>query len=304
MTSRIAAHGTCLVLLALFSTAAKAQSAAPRDYLLGPVGSGSSRLFLDYIYSGSETTASSNLPLPNNEALSQTGVATVLFPFAMWDHYFAVSASGGGATVKAINPSAGTETSSSGFIDPSMTFHTNFFGGPALTAEQFASFVPVNFASFHLTVNAPLGSYDANAPVNVGSNRWAFTPVVNLSLTPDEGVSWVEFYAGGRFFTSNDTYKSNSKLTQDPLGIFTVHYSHNIGQYIWAGVGFYYDSGGETFINGIPQHNAAKGIRPSATISGRIGSYRLTLRYDNTASTPNADPASGLISLRLSAPLF
>jgi hypothetical protein len=300
MANRMAALGVCLVGLALFSPTANAQSAAPRDYLLGPVRQAS--LFLDFVGGTSETAAASDLPLPNNASVNRTFIATGLYSFPIAGRYYALSVNGGRARVKVQSPAGAAETS--GWTDPAVTFHTNIFGGPALSAEQFRSFVPKTFASIHVTANAPLGSYDSNAPANVGSNRWTLTPVVNLTITRNKGVSWLDLYAGGRFSTKNDAYQGHGELTQSPLGTLTVHYSHNIGKMMWAGAGLYYDFGGETTINGIPQDDAASGVRPSATISRAFGKFRFTVRYDNTASTPRAKPTNGKIVLRFSGPLF
>jgi hypothetical protein len=178
------------------------------------------------------------------------------------------------------------------------------FGSPALRLEEFPKAVPKTFSSFHLTVSAPLGSYDRNSPVNTGANRWSFTPVVNLDITPDKGVSWIDLYAGGRFVTNNNAYLGNHVLPQNPLGVLTVHYSHNIGKRMWASIGVHYDNGGRSFINHIPQNDYANGFRSAVAVSRRFGKFGVTLRYENTASKPNAGPTNGLLSLRLAAPLF
>jgi hypothetical protein len=299
MTNFTAASCVSLALLGLFPSIAKAQAAGPRDYLNTPVNAAA--IFSDFIGASSETAAESDLPLPNNEAIVRNGSATILYSFPLDGRYAGVTINGGGATVKVKTPFGNAETS--GVTDPSIAFHANIFGLPALRAEQFRSYIPRTFLSFHLTVNAPLGSYDRNSPVNAGSNRWAFTPLMNLDVTPDRGTSWFDFYAGGRFFTTNNSFQGNNQLTQAPLGIFTVHYSHNIGKKMWAAIGVYYDVGGQTFINGIPQHDAASGFRPSVAISRLVGRFRFTLRYDNTASTPRAAPRNGLIDFRISTSL-
>jgi hypothetical protein len=142
--------------------------------------------------------------------------------------------------------------------------------------------------------------------VNTGANRWAFNPVVNVDLTPEKGVSWFDFSAGGRFFTNNDASLGNNRLSQRPLGILSAHYSHNLGKRMWVGIGANYDYGGETFINGDSQHNTANGFRPGVSLSRArtIGKFALTLRYELTATTPRAAPTNGLLSIRLSGPLF
>jgi hypothetical protein len=300
MTNLTAASSVSLALLVLFPSIAKAQAAAARNYLNIPVDS--AVMYLDYISASSETAAESDLPLPNNEAVSRLGLASILYSFPLGGRYGGVAINGGAATVKVKTPSGNAETS--GFTDPSITFHANLFGAPALRKEQFLSAIPQTYMSFHLTINAPLGSYDRNSPVNAGANRWAFTPLMNLDITPDKGVSWFDLYAGGRFFTSNTASNGSNQLTQAPLAIFTVHYSHNIVKRVWAAIGVYYDTGGETFINGVRQRDAASGFRPSVAISAPLGKLRLTLRYDNTASTPRAVPTNGLINLTLAGALF
>ena len=109
----------------------------------------------------------------------------------------------------------------------------------AADLEQCAatSFAADEDSSFHLTVNAPLGSYDRNSSVNTGGNRWAFTPVVNLGITPDKGISWIDLYVGGRFVTDNNAFRGNNVLLQNPLGVLRAHYSHNIRKGMWAGIG-------------------------------------------------------------------
>jgi hypothetical protein len=75
---------------------------------------------------------------------------------------------------------------------------------------------------------------------------------------------------------------------------------------MYAGIGVSYDNGGETFVDQISQHNTANGFRPGVSISRArtIGNFRLTLRYELTATTPRAAPTNSLVSIRLSGPLF
>jgi hypothetical protein len=170
--------------------------------------------------------------------------------------------------------------------------------------NEFGQAIPKSFSSFHLTVNAPLGSYDHNASVNTGANRWAVNPLFNLSLTPDHGVSYFDIYAGARFFTINDAYQGTGQLSQKPLANFAVHYSHNIGKRMYAAAGVYYDYGGETSTNGVPQGNASNGFRPGFAISRLIWKFRFTLRYELTGATPQAAPTNGVLALRISGFLF
>jgi outer membrane putative beta-barrel porin/alpha-amylase len=301
MTNRIAVFGIALGSLVPFPSITGAQSGAPRNYLLGPVGV--TTVFVNLTGTASETAIDSDLSLPNNVSVSRSGVATILYSFPLGDKYGGVAVTGGTATVKTTGPSADAQTT--GFTDPSMTFHVNLFGGPALRPEQFASFIPVTFASFHLTVTTPLGAYDRSALINSGANRWTVSPLVNLSFTSDKGASWLELYAGGQFYSANNEYRGDNRLTQSSLVTLTGYYSHNLTPTIWAGIGVYYRSGGETFINGLSQGNSMSGFRPSAAISDKWGKLRFTLRYDGTSPTSDSSTTrSGLMSLQINFPPF
>jgi hypothetical protein len=287
-----------VALITLFPVSTSAQS--PRDYLNTPVNA--AVLQLDFLNTNTETASASDLPLPNNLAVSRLGVATLLWSYPLGDRYGGVAVSGGYTKVKATGPLGQMETT--GFTDPGITFHANFFGAPALRKDQFAQAIPQSYMSCHLTINVPLGSYDTNSAVNTGGNRWTFYPLVNLDITPDKGVSWIDLYAAGRFFTNNNAFQGNSKLAQNPLGILSAFYSHNVGKRWYAGVGASYDNGGDTYINGVSQHNAASGFRPSLSISRArtIWKYRLTFRYELTGTTPTASPTNSVLSLRTAIP--
>ena len=288
------------ILLACFPIVTRAQGPPARDYLNVPIYQ--VRFFGDFLATNGETAADSDVPLPNNVTITRNGFLSFLWSFPLGDKYGGVAVSAGYARVHVSGASGEVETS--GFTDPSVTFHANFFGAPALRLEEYPKATPENYSSFHLTVNAPLGSYDNNSAVNTGANRWAFTPVVNLDITPDKGVSWIDLYAGGRFVTHNNEFQGNNVLTQNPLGVVTAHYSHNIGKRMWASIGVHYDNGGQSYVNHIPQHDYANGFRPAFAVNRRIGKFSVTLRYENTASKPNAAPTNGLISRRFAGPLY
>jgi len=289
-----------VAFVTFFPVTTKAQGPAARDYLNTPVYA--ARFFMDVLGTNGETAADSDVPLPNNVIITRNGFVSLLYSFPLAGRYGGVQVSGGYASVKVNGPLGSVETS--GFTDPSITFHANFFGAPALRPDEFSQAVAQTYASFHLTVNAPLGSYDRNSAPNTGANRWAFTPVFNLDITPDKGVSWIDLYAGARFVTHNNEYLGNNQLSQNPLMVLTAHYSHNIGKRMYASIGVHYDNGGQSFINHVPQNDYANGFRPQVSIGRKFGKLFIALRYENTSSRPNAAPTNGLISLRVSGPLY
>jgi hypothetical protein len=140
--------------------------------------------------------------------------------------------------------------------------------------------------------------------VNVGSNRWSFTPLVNLNITPDKGVQWIEVYASGKFFTDNKEYQGSQVLSQDPQLTVSGHYSHNIGKRSYAAIGASYDYGGETSVDRVLQGNKASGWRPTAAISTVIGAFRVGLRYENTSTKPKDARRNGLVEVEIGMLLF
>src|SRR5271154_5812199 len=106
----------------------------------------------------------------------------------------------------------------------------NIFGGPALTREQFQSFVPQTFSSFHLLVTTPLGFYQPSSPINPSANRWMISPTVNFSYTPDQGWTWIETYVAGRIFTATGNFLVSvaQTPTQSPLLPLGEHLSRNV----------------------------------------------------------------------------
>jgi hypothetical protein len=302
-TRRIWLSGIALGMLTLFPVISMAQSTGPRDYLNTPVYD--ARFFIDLVYAKSDTENASldefGLALPNNEGTVHTGVVSLLYSFPIGTQYGGVAINGGRSNIDIRTPAG--ELEASGFTDPGITFHVNIFGAPALTVEQYPSAIPQTYMSFHTTVTAPLGSYDSHSPVNVGSNRWTITPLVNLDITRNAGVSWIDLYAQVRFFGNNDAYSGVNRLSQNPLATFTAHYSHNIGK-MWVSIGGYYDQGGQSYINNVPQHDAASGFRPSVSISRPFGKFRITLRLDSTASKPSDVSSNKLVDLKILGPLF
>ena len=66
-----------------------------------------------------------------------------------------------------IDTSAGPfRASTNGVSDVGFLWQMNIFGGPALTREQFQSFVPQTFSSFHLLVTTPIG-FTSRAPRSI-----------------------------------------------------------------------------------------------------------------------------------------
>lgn len=148
-----------------------------------------------------------------------------------------------------------------GMGDPALTFDVNFFGAPALTAEQFKTFVPVTYSGLHLTLGTPWGRYDPNARTNIGSNRWSLKTLINYSITDDDGKTWIDFYPSVRIFGDNETYLGARRLSQRPIFGLEAHYSATIATRTWWSAGLIGTTGGAIEIDGVDAGPAQRTLK-------------------------------------------
>jgi len=198
--------------------------------------------------------------------------------------------------------SGSNRTAVSGVSDIGFLWQINIFGGPALTREAFADFVPQTFASFHLFLGTPLGDYESHRALNPSANRWTVRPTVNFSYTPDRGWTWLETYVSVAAFTPNDAFQAGgaSRLTQSPLFVVEGHASRNITPRVWLSADAYYNVGGETSIDGVPQGDAADTLRLGAGMGARL--WRggdIVLNAESVVAKPESEPNAWGVRLTL-----
>jgi hypothetical protein len=193
-------------------------------------------------------------------------------------------------------------TSNQGLSDMGLLWQINLFGAPALTRQEFRSFVPQPFASFHLFVAAPLGKYDPENPLNPSANRWTFFPTVNYSYTPDRGWTWLETYVATKIFTPNTDYRvaGASRLTQKPLFLAEGHGSRNLTLALWFSADVYYNLGGETSVDGVAQANAADTLRLGTGMGVSLwAGGDLILNYDRVVAKPVGEPDAQTVRMTI-----
>jgi hypothetical protein len=217
--------------------------------------------------------------------LGRTGGFSLVLPYAL------------------IDTSAGPfRASTNGVSDVGFLWQMNIFGGPALTREQFQSFIPQTFSSFHLLVTTPLGFYQPSSPINPSANRWMVSPTVNFSYTPDEGWTWVETYVSGGLFTDNDNYRvyGAQTLSQKPILRLEEHVSRNVTDALWLSLDAFYNVGGETSIDGLGQDKMANTLRLGAPAWACVYGVAPTLASTTSAWSPN--PRANLIRRPCASP--
>jgi len=218
-----------------------------RSYLNAPQGN-----LVMYSYSGvrSNTGGVESLPIPLTETRLQT-------QSLIYSKIMDIGGRTGGLGVVlpfqdllSFNTQSNVVTArEAGFGDPSVTFEMNLFGAPALQREEMKDWTPGDYCGLHFTFGLPLGQYDPNSAVNLGANRFTFRPLLNYSITRDEGKTWLDFYASVAFYSANEESLGSNVLQQYPLTDIELHYSRTVYDRLWAGVGVVGLFGGRVEVN-------------------------------------------------------
>ncbi|AMW83600.1 transporter [Pseudomonas yamanorum] len=185
-----------------------------------------------------------------------------------------------------------------GMGDTQIVFAHNIFGGPALTAEEFASWKPETFLTGALWVTMPTGDYDKDRIINIGSNRWVFKP--ELGFGTPIGPTWLEINTYVSLFGDNKDYHGDSKLEQKPLYAIEGHYSYTINRALWVSLDATYNRGGESKIDGDwqdnKQENGLLGASLGFMLSPQFGGL---IAYNDTVSERTGSPDVNTWTFRL-----
>jgi len=153
----------------------------------------------------------------------------------------------------------------SGFADPKMRLSINLYGAPALSLKEFQSYKQDLIIGASLQVSAPLGQYDSDKLLNIGTNRWSVKPEVGISKAM--GPLIFELAASALFLTNNNEFLGNTKLEQDPIysGQSSIIYQFQHG--VWCALGGTHYAGGRTTKNGVEGDDLQENSRFGATFS-------------------------------------
>jgi hypothetical protein len=278
------------LLLSIAAGGAWAQDMEPRPYTNVPVGT---NFFL--VGYGHSTGGLSTNPA----SVFQDARLSVRSPFIAYARAF--SAWGQSAKFDAVLPVGSLSGSAlvngvpatrdiSGLIDPSFRVSLNLTGAPALSLSEFASYRQDLIVGVGLQVTAPLGQYDPNRLVNLGTNRWTLRPEMGLSKAI--GRFRLEAGLSVSVFTTNHDYYGGNTLEQDPLYSGRANLVYQFDSGIWMAFNGTYYSGGRTRLNDALREDLVQASRVGATLSlpiDRKNSVKFSLSDGVTVRTGNTD---------------
>jgi len=180
--------------------------------------------------------------------------------------------------------------------DPTLFFSYNFFGAPALSLKEFKTFQPTTVSGFTFKLTAPLGTYESEKIINIGTNRWTLESGIGISHPV---ANWtLEASAAAILYTDNNDFNSGTTREQDPLYSTQLHVTYSFPRNIWAALGATYYTGGRTTIDGVDKHDRQENWRAGFTLALPVDRYHSIKLYGSSGvsqRTGNNFDAFGLV---------
>jgi len=158
-----------------------------------------------------------------------------------------------------------------GAVDPSFYFNLNFYGSPAYKLSEFRKYQQDTIAGFTIKVTPPLGQYDRDKIINIGTNRWSIKPELGVSKAIN---SWIlDVMVAATYFTENNEFNNNQIRHQDPVYSMQGHLTYTFKNKTWLSYGATYFTGGETTVDGVISNDLQNNSRTGLTLAIPINKY-------------------------------
>jgi len=254
-----------------------AQSLEPRAYSNAPTGL--NFLLAGYQFSSGALLFDPSLPVTDANAdvdlalvgyLRTLDVADKLAKFGVILPYASFAAEG------MVNDAFQTRDTD-GLSDPSVYFSYNFFGSPALSLKEFRSFQPGTVSGFTFKLTAPLGMYQSDKLLNIGTNRWSLESGIGISQPL--GNWTLEASAAVALFTDNNDFDNGKTREQAPIYSTQFHVTYSFPKNIWAAFSATYYTGGRTSIEGVESNDQLANWRGGFTLALPVNRYHSIKAY-------------------------
>ena len=247
------------------SAIAHAQDLEPRAYTNTPVGM--NFLLIGYQYSEGALLFDPALPITDADAKVNMGLLA---------YVRTMDVAGKSAKAGVLLPYADLSADgyldgdyrtreTDGLVDPAFYFTINLFGAPTLSLEEFKDYQQDTIIGLTFKLTAPLGVYDKDKLLNIGTNRWSFKPEFGISKAI--GRWTLDAAAAAIFYTDNDQFDNGKTRQQDPIYSLQGHVIYSFKNHIWAAVSATYYTGGRTTIDGTTRDDLQQNWRTGFTVA-------------------------------------
>ncbi len=259
----------------LLGAAASAQDLEPRAYSNVPVGL--NFLIVGYGYAEGGLSTDPALPIEDAEIAQHTTLLAYSRSFGLLGRLAKVdcivpyswlsgSALLGGQSVERVVD---------GFNDPRLRFTYNFYGAPALSLDEWIRRPDDLVMGASVQVMVPLGQYDDERVVNIGTNRWALKP--ELGISKAWGPVSLELSSAVTLFQDNEDFVGAVR-EQDPLYAFQAHAVYSFRRSLWIALDGTYYLGGRTRVGGVRNDDLQSNTRVGVTVAVPL-SARMALKF-------------------------
>ena len=259
---------------------AGAQDLEPRAYANTPVGL--NFVLAGYVYQEGDVVTDSSLPLKDAKVHVHSAVLAYARSFGLLgksakvDVIVPYSWASGSATFQGRPQQRDID----GFVDPRFRLSVNLYGAPALSMEEFASYQQDVIVGVSFQFSPPLGQYDPDKLLNIGSNRWAFKPEIGVSKAI--GPLILEVAPSLTFYTDNNDFLGKVR-EQDPIYAVQAHVIYRFGKALWGALDGTYYGGGKTTIDGVENDDRQSNARMGATFALSVNRYNSIKLYASKA---------------------
>jgi hypothetical protein len=260
-----------LILFALLAVVPRAhgQDMEPRAYANAP--NGMNFLIGGYARSQGGVAVDPAVPLTNADIRIDTFILAFARSFDAWGHSAKFDVVLPRVDLSGTADLAGQPVprNVTGWADPRLHVSINLYGAPALSMRDFARYRQDLIVGASLYVWPPLGQYDDERLVNIGTNRWTIKPELGVSKAIGRWI--LDGAAAAAFYTDNDEYLVDQTREQDPVYSVQASITYLFRSGAWASVSGTWYEGGQTTTDGVRSNNLQSNSRVQATLALPVG---------------------------------
>ena len=189
-----------------------------------------------------------------------------------------------------------TKLNRNGFADPQLRISMILLGVTPLKPQDYFKHEKKKFRlGINFRVKIPVGAYDSNYALNVGTNRWTFQTGIGGSYTISKKIIF-EAHLNSWLFTKNADYYNGNHTQQNPLFGLQFHAAYIFKPGFWVAISVGKTTGGKLEINDVLQDIAQKNSRVGAAIAYKLNKNSgLKLAYTNGFATRTGADFNSLI---------
>lgn len=276
-----------MTALTVMGVEAYAQDLEPRAYANAPTGL--NFLIAGYAYSQGTVRTDPSVPLKDAELKLDSVVLAYVRTLDLWGRAgkFDVIIPHTWLSGSARLAGQPRKRDVSGFGDPRLRFSMLLYGAPALSLEDFRGYRPDIIVGTSIEISPPLGQYNSDKLVNVGTNRWSFKPEVGISKAM--GPLTLEVASGLRWYTDNNDFLGENTLRMDPVFSVQGHLIYSFETGLWLGLNGLYYAGGRRTIEGV-KGERLENARIGLTTTLPINRYNSIKLYGSTSVHAKTGP--------------